>query len=95
MVGLGMRLKLSPCLASGLDILLELVESTGTWPQSLLDAYIAMIPKADMEIPLLQVNGPSVCSLLCTGCGPPFGLDIFGSGLRGGCLNQFIAQAMV
>ena len=32
---------------SGLAILLELVESTGTWPQGLLDAYIAMIPKAD------------------------------------------------
>ena len=32
---------------SGLAILLELIESTGTWPQGLLDAYIAMIPKAD------------------------------------------------
>ena len=32
---------------SGLAILLELVESTGSWPQGLLDAYIAMIPKAD------------------------------------------------
>ena len=30
---------------SGLAILLSLVESTGTWPQGLLDAYIAMIPK--------------------------------------------------
>ena len=32
---------------SGLAILLELIESTGIWPQGLLDAYIAMIPKAD------------------------------------------------
>ena len=32
---------------SGLAILLELVESTGIWPQVLLDACIAMIPKAD------------------------------------------------
>ena len=32
---------------SGLAILLELVESTGIWPQGLLDAYIATIPKAD------------------------------------------------
>ena len=32
---------------SGLAILLELVESTGTWPQGLLDAFTAMIPKAD------------------------------------------------
>ena len=32
---------------SGLAILVGLVESTGTWPQGLLDASIAMIPKAD------------------------------------------------
>ena len=32
---------------SGLAILLELVETTGVWPQGLLDAHIAMIPKAD------------------------------------------------
>ena len=32
---------------SGLAILLELVETAGVWPQGLLDAYIAMIPKAD------------------------------------------------
>ena len=32
---------------SGLVVLLELVESTGSWPQGLLDAHIAMIPKAD------------------------------------------------
>ena len=34
-------------LFSGHAILLELVESTGTWPQGLLDAYVAMILKAD------------------------------------------------
>ena len=32
---------------SGLAILLEMVESTGDWPQGLLDAYVAMIPKAE------------------------------------------------
>ena len=32
---------------SGLAVLLELVETTGIWPQGLLDAYIAMIPKVD------------------------------------------------
>ena len=31
---------------SGLAMLLNSVESTGVWPQGLLDAYIAMIPKA-------------------------------------------------
>ena len=30
---------------SGLAVLLELVETTGIWPQGLLDAYIAMIPE--------------------------------------------------
>ena len=32
---------------SGLAILLELVETTGDWPHCLLDANIAMVPKAD------------------------------------------------
>ena len=32
---------------SGLAIILNLVETSGIWPQGLLDAYIAMIPKAD------------------------------------------------
>ena len=34
-------------LFSGLAILLNLVEDTGTWPQGRLDAFFAMIPKAD------------------------------------------------
>ena len=38
---------------------------------------------------LLSVNGPSVCSRLCTGCGLPFGLDICGSGLRGGYFGRY------
>ena len=42
---------------SGLAILLELVETTGVWPQGLLDAYIALIPKEDGDSTLL-VNGP-------------------------------------
>ena len=32
---------------SGLAILLALVETTGIWPQGLLDAYVAVIPEAD------------------------------------------------
>ena len=35
MGGLGMRLSSSPALVSGLAILLELVESSGIWPQGL------------------------------------------------------------
>ena len=35
---------------------LNLVETTGIWPQGLLDAYIAMIPKADgVSTPLGQL----------------------------------------
>ena len=32
---------------SGLAILLELVETSGVWPQGLLDAFFAMIPEVD------------------------------------------------
>ena len=74
---------------SGLAIFLDLVETTGTWPQGLLDASVAMIPEADGDsTPLGQ---RPVCSRLCAGCGLPFGLDICGSGLRGGCLSVFTA----
>ena len=48
MGGLGTRLR--HCRYPGfsaLAILLELVEDSGVWPQGLLDAYIAMVPKAD------------------------------------------------
>ena len=38
---------------SGLAILLEMVEAAGVWPQGLLDAYIATIPKADGDSTLL------------------------------------------
>ena len=55
---------------------MELVETSGVWPQGLLDAYIAMIPKADGDStppPSLPPSSPwstapSVCSRLCTGC---------------------------
>ena len=55
-----------PCF-SGLAILLELVESTGIWPQGLLDAYIATIPKADGDSTPLGQRPLSVLRL-CTGC---------------------------
>ena len=32
---------------SGLAILLNMVETSGVWPQGLLDAFIAMIPNVD------------------------------------------------
>ena len=49
---------------SGLAILLELVETNGVWPHGLLDACIAMIPKADGDsTPLGQ--RPLKCSSGC------------------------------
>ena len=36
---------------SGLAILFDLVETTGVWPQRLLDASTAMIPKAMVTLP--------------------------------------------
>ena len=66
----------------GLAVLLELVETSGTRPQGLLGAYIAMISKADGDSTPL-VNCTSVFSPLFTGCGLPFGLDTCESGLRG------------
>ena len=48
MVGLGMRSKLFLFLGFvGLASVLRQIEAAGQWPQGLLDAYIAMIPKAE------------------------------------------------
>ena len=40
-------MKLRHFRCPGLAILLELVETTGVWPQGLLDAFFALIPKVD------------------------------------------------
>ena len=45
---------------SGLAVLLGLIESTCSWPQGLLDSYIAMIPKADGDSTLLGQRPLSV-----------------------------------
>ena len=42
MAGPGMKLRLSLCLGSLVLLFLELVETTGVWPQGLLDAYNAI-----------------------------------------------------
>ena len=49
MGGRGMRFEASAVCPGFLVwlILLELVGTTGVWPQGLLDAHIAMIPKVD------------------------------------------------
>ena len=50
---------------SGVAILLEMVEFTGVWPQGLLDAYFAMIPKADGDSTPLGQRPLSVLSVVC------------------------------
>ena len=50
---------------SGLAILLELIETSGVWPQGFLDAYIAMIPKADGDSTLLGQRPLSVLPVVC------------------------------
>ena len=55
--GLGWR-ELKALLApwfDGLARILRMVEADGVWPESLVDAYIAMIPKVDEDAtPLAQ-----------------------------------------
>ena len=41
---------------TGLAILLNMVKSTGVWPQGLLDAYIAMIPNSDGDSKLCTLS---------------------------------------
>ena len=77
---------------SGLAILLEFVETSGVWPQGLLDAYIAMIPNADGDSAPLGQRPLSVLPVVYR---PLFGLDIFGSGLKGGCLSRFLVLETV
>ena len=66
-----------------------MVETTGTWPQGLLDAYIPMIPKADGGSTPPGQRPVSVLPVV------PFGLDICESGLRGGYLNRCLVLVMV
>ena len=66
-------------------ILLELVETTGVWPQGLLDAFFAMIPKADGDSTPL---GQKPLSVL------PAVYWLWAS-LRGGCLSQLKVWVVV
>ena len=78
---------------SGLAFLLELIESTGTWPQGLLDAYIVMIPKVDGDSTLGQRPRsvlPVVYRLWAS-----LRLGHLWSGLREGCLNRCLVSVMV
>ena len=72
MVGLGMRLKLSPCLGSLVLLFFwSLLSPLVAWPQGLLDAYayIAMIPKADGDSTPFRSTAPQCapCSVQAVG----------------------------
>ena len=75
---------------SGLAILLELVETTGVWPQGLLDAYIAMIPKADGDSTPQGQRPLSVLPVVYR-LWASLRLGLLGSWSRSGCLNQLKA----
>ena len=81
--------------SSGLAVFLSMVESTGGWPQGLLDAYIAMVPEADGYSTLPGQRPPCVLPVLYR----------LWASLRlthlkdwveyAGCLNLFLALGMV
>ena len=73
---------------SGLAVLLNLVEDTGIWPQGLLDAYIAMIPKADGGSTPLGQRPLSVHPVVYRLWASLRLFDICGSWLRGGYLSR-------
>ena len=81
---------------SGLATLLELVETSGVWPQGLLDACIAMISEADGDSTPLGQTAPSVFYRLCKkAVGPRSGLVFFGIGSRSGYLSLSLVWVMV
>ena len=79
---------------SGLAILLDLVETTSTWPQSLLDAFFAMIPKADGDSTPQRQRPLSVLPVVYR-LWASLRLDICGSGLRSGYLSRCSVLVMV
>ena len=89
MGGRGMRLALPLPGFSGLAALLELVETSGVWPQSLLDAFFAMVPKADGDSTSLDQRPLSVLPVLYRLWAS------LGSGLRGGYLNRCLVFVIV
>ena len=83
-----MRLKLFLSWFVGLALVLRQVEAAGQWPQGLLDAYIAMIPKAEGDSTPLD----SVLHVFCRlsiGFGPRFVWPISKSGSIPGSLTLF------
>ena len=75
---------------SGLAILLELVETTRVWPQGLLDAYIAMIPKADDDSTPLGQRPLSVLPVVYR-LWASLRLGHLREWVEGGCLSQFFS----
>ena len=68
----------------GLARIPRLVEADWFWPEGLLDAYIAWMPKA-------LVRGRCVCCLWSKGCGRLRGWCNWSLGSNLGCLIQYLA----
>ena len=79
---------------SGLAFSFGAVESTGTWPQGLLDAYIAMIPKADGDSTPLGQTAPQ-CAPGCVQAVASLRLGHLRESVEGGCLSLSTASVMV
>ena len=74
----------------GLALVLRQIEAAGRWPQGLLDAFFAIIPKAEGDsTPLDSV--PYVSYLLSIGFGPRFVWPILKNGSFPGSLTLFSA----
>ena len=78
---------------SGLAILLEMVEATGVWPQWLLDAFLAMIPKADGDSTLLWERPLSVLPVVYR-LWASLRLGRLWEWVEGGCLSQSLVLVM-
>ena len=66
------------CRYLGLAVLLELVETCRVWPQGLLDAQIAMIPKADGDFYPSGSTAPQCAHGCVQAVGFPSALTSFG-----------------
>ena len=88
MDGDGESLKTRPApWFDGSVLILNKIEEDGVSSKELLDAYMAMIPKADGAGALPGQRSPVLCYWLTTGFGPLLNLLFFASGSR--FLNLF------
>ena len=79
----------------GLARILTKIEEIGTWPEGLLDAEIAMIPKADGDATASWPASIECSPQLCTAFGHQPGWCSLKIGSSHGSLNQFSVLVVV